>query len=119
MSPAIIERSKEITFPTLPIQSIPISMSPLSSTLTKPTMSTDLTMTENQSTSELSYDSMVAKSNRNFEIGDCVWIHTLKRTGIVRSLPDHRGNLIVQVKQERITINHKRISIYIIPEEGK
>jgi DNA mismatch repair protein MutS2 len=125
MSPAIIERSKEITYPTLPIQ--PMAMPTNSSSKSNPT-STYLTMSTipvvptlpanpsipvNQSTSELTFDSLASKPSRSFEIGDCVWIHTLKRTGIVRSLPDHRGNLIVQVKQERITINHKRISIYI------
>jgi DNA mismatch repair protein MutS2 len=113
MSPAIIERSREITYPTLPSHPTTIRMSqtvPMIQPMDTPLSSTSSKI---NSTPTPSTDTLSQKRDRNFEIGDCVWIHTLKRTGIVRSLPDHRGNLIVQVKQERITINHKRISIYI------
>ena len=116
MPPAIIERSREITYPTLPIEAAPISMNPINPTIltiqqnrvsSTPPMAASTSRPTDNSSPEL------PKRANSFEIGDCVWIHKLKRTGIVMSLPDHRGNLIVQVKKEQITINHKRISIYI------
>ncbi|NQX62743.1 DNA mismatch repair protein MutS [Paenibacillus qinlingensis] len=48
-----------------------------------------------------------------FAIGDCVWVHSLRRTGIVCSEPDHRGNITVQIQQEKVLINRKRLSLYI------
>lgn len=117
MSPAIIERSKEITYPTLPVQPRPMSKSstnPTIPTIEQERASSTQTMgTPSHSTHTSASLIESPKWANSFEIGDCVWIHTLKRTGIVTSLPDHRGNLTVQVKKEQITINHKRISIYI------
>ncbi|MDR6879316.1 endonuclease MutS2 [Bacillus sp. 3255] len=49
----------------------------------------------------------------NFAIGDCVWVHSLRRTGIVCSEPDHRGNITVQIQKEKVRINRKRLSLYI------
>ncbi|MDR6555103.1 endonuclease MutS2 [Paenibacillus qinlingensis] len=49
----------------------------------------------------------------HFAIGDCVWVHSLRRTGIVCSEPDHRGNITVQIQKEKVRINRKRLSLYI------
>lgn len=49
----------------------------------------------------------------NFAFGDCVWVHSLRRTGIVCSEPDHRGNITVQIQKEKVRINRKRLSLYI------
>lgn len=48
-----------------------------------------------------------------FAVGDCVWIHPLKRTGIVFREADSRGEVIVQVKKEKKAFNRKRLSLYI------
>ncbi|WP_426445720.1 endonuclease MutS2 [Paenibacillus sp. S-38] len=48
-----------------------------------------------------------------FEIGDCVWIHSLRRTGIVCELADERGNLLILIQKEKVKINRKRLSLYI------
>ncbi|MCM3748932.1 DNA mismatch repair protein MutS [Paenibacillus pasadenensis] len=48
-----------------------------------------------------------------FAVGDCVWIHPLKRTGIVYREADSRGEVIVQVKKEKKAFNRKRLSLYI------
>ncbi|GMK38405.1 endonuclease MutS2 [Paenibacillus sp. CCS19] len=45
--------------------------------------------------------------------GDCVWIHPLKRTGIVYREADERGNVIVQVEDRKLTFNQKRLARYI------
>ncbi|RKP55189.1 DNA mismatch repair protein MutS [Cohnella endophytica] len=46
-------------------------------------------------------------------IGDVVFIPHLRKPGVVYRLPDERGNLIVQVQKEKITVNHKRIRKFI------
>jgi DNA mismatch repair protein MutS2 len=48
-----------------------------------------------------------------FEVGDVVFIPHLKRSGVIYRLPDDRGNLIIQVQKEKLTINHKRVRRYI------
>ncbi|CAG7602021.1 Endonuclease MutS2 [Paenibacillus solanacearum] len=47
------------------------------------------------------------------ELGDCVWVHSLRRTGIVCSQPDERGNIVVMIQKEKVKINRKRLSLYI------
>ncbi|MDB4868523.1 MAG: mismatch repair protein MutS, partial [Cohnella sp.] len=48
-----------------------------------------------------------------FEVGDVVFIPHMRRTGVIYRLADERGNLIVQVQEEKRTINHKRVRRYI------
>lgn len=50
---------------------------------------------------------------RRLEVGDCVWISSLKRTGILQELPDARGNALVLIQKEKVRINIKRLSLYI------
>ncbi|MFS0722315.1 endonuclease MutS2 [Paenibacillus sp. 1P07SE] len=45
--------------------------------------------------------------------GDSVWVHPLASTGIVFRGPDERGEVIVQVKGNRHTFNHKRLTLQI------
>lgn len=49
----------------------------------------------------------------NFALGDCVWVHSLRRTGIICSEPDHSGDITVQIQKEKVRINRKRLSLYI------
>ncbi|GIP40878.1 hypothetical protein J31TS4_41580 [Paenibacillus sp. J31TS4] len=51
------------------------------------------------------------------QIGDCVWISSLKRTGIVKTLPDERGNVLVVVQKQAVKVNRKRLSLHIGREE--
>ncbi|QTH46176.1 DNA mismatch repair protein MutS [Cohnella sp. LGH] len=48
-----------------------------------------------------------------WSVGDLVFIPHLRKPGVIYRLPDERGNLIVQVQQEKIKLNHKRIRKYI------
>ncbi|RED65691.1 endonuclease MutS2 [Cohnella lupini] len=48
-----------------------------------------------------------------WSVGDVVFIPQLRKPGVVYRLPDERGNMIVQVQKEKITINHKRIRKFI------
>ncbi|MFB9330431.1 endonuclease MutS2 [Paenibacillus aurantiacus] len=52
-------------------------------------------------------------AKRVFQVGDCVWIYPLKRTGIVFRAADERGEVIVQVQKQKLTFNRKRLSLYI------
>lgn len=49
--------------------------------------------------------------------GDSVWVHPMKSTGVVYRGPDERGEVIVQVKGRKHTINHKRLTLQIPAEE--
>lgn len=49
--------------------------------------------------------------------GDNVKISPTNEFGIVYSGPDPQGNYIVQVKQEKQTVNHKRLKLYISAKE--
>ncbi|MEH7158649.1 endonuclease MutS2 [Neobacillus drentensis] len=52
-----------------------------------------------------------------FQQGDNVKLSPLNEFGIIYTGPDQLGNYVVQVKGEKQTINHKRISLYIAAEE--
>ncbi|MFF2887440.1 DNA mismatch repair protein MutS [Paenibacillus sp. NPDC057967] len=54
---------------------------------------------------------------RVFQKGDSVWIYPLKRAGVVYQPADERGNVIVQVKGEKLSFNHKRLKMYIAKEK--
>lgn len=56
------------------------------------------------------------KQDRPLELGDCVYISYLGRTGIVYEAADARGNVGVMIERQKVKINHKRLSLYI---EGK
>ncbi|QJD83673.1 endonuclease MutS2 [Cohnella herbarum] len=49
----------------------------------------------------------------SWSVGDVVFIPQLRKPGVVYRLPDEKGNMIVQVQKEKITINHKRIRKFI------
>ncbi|MCR2802871.1 endonuclease MutS2 [Paenibacillus soyae] len=52
-----------------------------------------------------------------FQKGDAVWIYPLKRAGVVYRPADERGNVVVQVKGEKLTFNRKRLKLYIAKSE--
>ncbi|MBH5317754.1 DNA mismatch repair protein MutS [Paenibacillus sp. GSMTC-2017] len=58
-----------------------------------------------------------APIKKKFEKGDVVWIYPLKRAGVVYQPADVKGVVIVQVKEEKLSFNHKRLKIYIPKEK--
>jgi DNA mismatch repair protein MutS2 len=52
-----------------------------------------------------------------FYQGDNVKISPSNEFGIVYSGPDSQGNYIVQVKAEKVAVNHKRLNLYISAKE--
>lgn len=61
------------------------------------------------------YDKTARASS--FNIGDCVYISTLDRTGVICESEDGKGNLGVMVMHKKLIINRKRLSLYIASEE--
>lgn len=53
----------------------------------------------------------------HFQQGDNVKISPADEFGIVYSGPDSHGNYIVQIKGEKVSINHKRLQLYIAAAE--
>ncbi|MNW56115.1 hypothetical protein D3C74_338190 [compost metagenome] len=51
------------------------------------------------------------------EIGDAVWITSLRRVGIISELADSRGIVEVMIQGQRVKINRKRLKPYIKKEE--
>jgi DNA mismatch repair protein MutS2 len=57
------------------------------------------------------------KEEPRFKLGDCVYISTMDRTGIVCELENSKGEVGVMVMRKKFKINHKRLSLYIGAEE--
>lgn len=53
----------------------------------------------------------------SFCVGDCVYVSTMNRTGIVCEPEDGKGNLGVMVMHKRFIINKTRLSLYIDSKE--
>jgi MutS2 family protein len=109
MPPELIERSKRITYEAAE-----------RSKEDGPTVESGLATTQ---TPDIPKPSSTPSPKRekplqpSFAVGDCVWVHSLRRTGIVCSPPDERGNIVVQIQNERVKINRKRLSLYIERKE--
>ena len=56
------------------------------------------------------------KQRKHFNTGDCVYISTMSRTGIVCEPENDKGEVVVMVMKKKFRVNAKRLSIYI---EGK
>lgn len=54
---------------------------------------------------------------KQFQQGDNVTVQASNETGIVYKGPDDKGNYIVQIKDEKRTINHKRLNLHISAAE--
>jgi MutS2 family protein len=57
------------------------------------------------------------KAKPKFNIGDCVYVSTMNRTGIVCELENNKGEVGVMVMKTKFKVNHKRLSLYIEGEE--
>ncbi|WP_438446378.1 endonuclease MutS2 [Gorillibacterium sp. sgz5001074] len=112
MDPAVIERSKEITGAkarnTDVFQVPPPSTAP--GTLQKRTQ-------PGRKDGSPKREQEKERMQQEFAVGDSVWIHPLKRAGIVYRAADEKGMVVVQVKKEKLVFNRKRLAPYIPKEE--
>lgn len=73
--------------------------------------------TRQQNTVEEPKSIFKPKSKPKFALGDAVYIHTMKRNGIVCELENSKGDFGVLVLNKRIKVNHKRLSLYLEADE--
>ncbi|MBU7314793.1 DNA mismatch repair protein MutS [Paenibacillus sp. SM 69] len=59
----------------------------------------------------------VSVGPRSFQLGDCVYIAYLGRTGIVFEIEDSRGNVGVMIQNQKFKINQKRLKLHIESKE--
>lgn len=57
------------------------------------------------------------KSQKHFNIGDCVSISSMSRTGIVCEPENDKGEIIVMVMKKKFKVNVKRVMLYIDGKE--
>jgi DNA mismatch repair protein MutS2 len=57
------------------------------------------------------------KAVSNFVKGDCVYISSMDRTGIVYEPENSRGEVVVMVMKKKYKINHKRLSLYVAAKD--
>ena len=50
-------------------------------------------------------------SNAVFCIGDRVFVHTVKQSGVVSELPDAKGMMTVMCRRKPVQVNHKRVTL--------
>lgn len=62
-------------------------------------------------------DEPVSVGPRSFQLGDCVYIAYLGRTGIVFETEDARGNVGVMIQNQKFKINQKRLKLHIESKE--
>lgn len=53
------------------------------------------------------------ESDKPLQIGDVVWIPSLGARGVVYKLPDDRGEMVVQIRGEKVRLNRKRAKLAI------
>ncbi len=57
------------------------------------------------------------KIKHHFQVGDCVYVSSMNKTGIVCELENGRGDVGVMVMKKKLKINRKRLSLYIDGKE--
>lgn len=78
--------------------------------------SAEPTPTNVNANAALSQDTQT-KPARPLRVGDSVYVSSLKEHGILCETADSRGEVVVLIKDKRIKVNHKRISLHIPYEE--
>lgn len=66
---------------------------------------------------EMRKDMQRKNGNRSFKLGDCVYISTLGKTGIVCELENSKGEVGVLYMKKKIKVNRKRLSLHIGAED--
>ncbi len=117
IAPTVIERAREIaerlkegrSETTVPAAKEKSSIVPPSGNGARHSSRHSHRHANNQKNSEQNKQELAER----WSVGDLVFIPHLRKPGVIYRLPDERGNLIVQVQQEKIKLNHKRIRKYI------
>jgi DNA mismatch repair protein MutS2 len=57
------------------------------------------------------------KKELRFKLGDCVYISSMNRAGIVCELENSKGDVVVMIMRKKFKVNHKRLTLYIEKKE--
>lgn len=115
IAPEIIERSRAITYAAgRNEEGSLVSMdAALTPRLNMESVQAEATVPNHRAQSRHEPSHPPDPGRHHFQMGDCVWIGSLKRTGIICGELDDRGNMQVMIQKEKVKINHKRLSPYI------
>jgi MutS2 family protein len=58
-----------------------------------------------------------AAKARPLQLGDRVFVHTVKQSGVVAELPDAKGMMTVMCRRRPVRVNHKRVTLERVREE--
>lgn len=118
MRKELIERAHEISYKEKTIYDNPIqfeSQEQVKNTEVVQKHSDQLLKTHKLSQGKKLSDNL--KENSKFKVGDCVYISTMDRTGIVCEPEDSRGNVEIMVMRKKVKVNKKRLSLHIDSKE--
>lgn len=111
MDQTLIERAHELAYHAKQSYQKTEDVVEVIETVAIPSQTTETTTAET-----LDKSPFAPKKKSKFAIGDNVYIHTMKRTGIIVESENSKGEYTVLVLGKKIKISHKRLSINI---EGK
>jgi MutS2 family protein len=116
MDKGLIERAHQITYKEYKEYT---EYKPLVETITelKSTLHHEEMIKKLEGANKLEAIAKNQKKKEGFNIGDCVYISTMDRTGIVCELQNGKGEVGVMVMKKKFKINHKRLSLYIEGQE--
>lgn len=111
----IIERAHEITYGEKKDYSCEISLRPLSLSDENPETVGEAPAAKETSALKPggSQEKAQKKPASSFVKGDCVYVSSMNRTGIVYEPENSRGEVVVMVMKKKYKINHKRLSLHV------
>lgn len=120
VSRRIIERAHEITYGERKDYSCEVTRRP-KSMIDKEIVTKDALPPVREAASTRSGAVWKEKARRtassNFVKGDCVYISSMDRTGIVYEPENSRGEVVVMVMNKKYKINHKRLSLHVAAKD--
>ncbi len=112
----IIERAHEITYGEKKDYSCEVTLRP-QSLIDEDTAAGHVAPPVIETSAEKAGGNWTEKTQKNaissFSKGDCVYISSMNRTGIVYEPENSRGEVVVMVMKKKYKINHKRLSLHV------
>lgn len=118
MAPGIISRAHEVTYGEKRTYTAPVTLPDKSDDAPR-LMNTEMVAHSEKSAEEIKHrheskkKAEKLKVDSRFRIGDCVFVTSMNRTGIVCEEENPRGDVGVMIMKKRFTINKKRLRPFI------
>jgi MutS2 family protein len=119
MDKRIIERAHKITYKEEKIYEIPVVKVEEITNLVDEEMKQqhEQQLERIKEIKKVDKTSQKQKRQSAFNIGDCVYISTMGRTGIVCETENNKGEVTVMVMKNKFKISYKRLSLYVESKE--